>query len=186
MVGAEDRIDTREWQTQNADVYSPGVQRDGSALRKGIIALIAVAAIALLGWFAWSSTRSDDEVPAVVEESATGTAVEQPSPTIVEAPLAVNPPSFDFGAVSKGTRKSERFQLVNNSDQAIPVAVSRSQCRCLWFQHPQIIPPNSTSTLTVTVDGARAKSGNLNEVVTVSSKENAITSADFEVTAAIQ
>lgn len=188
MIGAEDRIETREWQPQGADVYSPSVQRDQTGLRKLILALIAIAAIALLGFFAWSATRNGDDSPSVVEES--GAELEpgpEAEPAIAEAgPLAITPASFDFGAVEKGTRKSGRFQIANNTDSALPVAISRSACRCLWFQHPQIIPPNSTATLTVTVDAARAKSGKVAEVVTVSSKDDSAITADVEVTAAIQ
>ena len=186
-IGAEDRIDTREWQTVGGDVYQEPVARGGGA-RKAAIALIALAALAVLGWFAWSATRGedDDAAPVVVEETTTVPAEAEPTPEVVESPISATPATYDFGTVAKGTRKAGRFQLVNNTDEAIPIAVSRSQCRCLWFQHPQILPPNATATLTITVDGARAKSGTLSEVVTVSSKENATTSADIEITAAVQ
>lgn len=187
MIGAEGGIENREWQTGGADVYSPAVQPDQSGLRKGILALIAVAVIALLGFFAWSISRPDDDAPTVVEESDTaGEAAPEPTPATVEAPLAISPQSFDYGSVARGTRKSGRFQIANNTDSPIQLAVSRSLCRCLWFQHPQILPPNSTATLTITVDGGRAKTASVNEIVTVSSKEDSSITADVEVNAAIQ
>lgn len=188
MIGADDRIENREWDPQGADVYSPSVQGDQTGLKKLILALVAIAAIALLGFFAWSATKNGEDSPAVVEES--GADLEpapESEPVIAEAgPLTITPASFDFGTVEKGTRKSGRFQIANNTDSALPVAVSRSECRCLWFQHPQIIPPNTTASLTVTVDAARAKSGKVEELVTVSSKDDSAVTADVEVTAAIQ
>ncbi|HUF16747.1 MAG TPA: DUF1573 domain-containing protein [Thermoanaerobaculia bacterium] len=187
MIGAEERIEEREWQAQGADVYSPSVQRDQSGLRKGILALIAIAVIALLAFFAWSVTRTADDSPAVVEEAGSEAEVTpDPTPVVIEQALAISPASFDFGVVAKGTRKAARFQIVNDTGSALPVAVSRSQCRCLWFQHPQIIPPDSTATLSITVDAARAKSGNLEEIVTISSKNDSSITADVEVIASIQ
>lgn len=188
MVGAEDRIEEREWQTGAPETYSPVVQRDQSGLRKALLALVALAAIAFLGFFAWSATRDDSDSPVIVDETvAAGGTTPEPTPAVVEAgPLAINPSSFDFGAVERGTRKSGRFQIANNTGAPMPLAVSRSQCRCLWFQHPQIIPANSTATLTITVDAARVKSGGVDEIVTVSSKDDSAVTADIEVTAAVQ
>lgn len=186
LIGADDRIETREWKTSHEDVYQ-GPPSAGGGVKKAAIALIAIAAIAIIGWFAWTATRGEDESPRIVEETSTATATEQqPTPEVVESPLSASPATYDFGSVAKGTRKAGRFQLVNNTDESIPIAVSRSQCRCLWFQHPQILPPNSTATLTITVDGGRAKTGPLSEVVTVSSKESPTTSVDIEITAAVE
>ncbi|MFP5246680.1 MAG: DUF1573 domain-containing protein [Thermoanaerobaculia bacterium] len=151
-------------------------------------AVIALAVIAGLVWWASSDRMKPAAETPIVEEPVTTAPVETaatqppPSPT----PLAVTPPSHDYGTIRKGTRATRQYELANNSDEPMTVQVARSACRCLFYEHAPVIPPKGKENLTVTIDGARAKAGELRETIQVSAKSNPAMKASFDVIATIR
>ena len=163
---------------------------EGSDARSRVVLIVAAALIALvaIGWLIW---RASDKPEA-------GTVVEQPAPTTAtiteETPaaapaarlLVVTPDSIDYGELRKGTRATRQYEIANNSDEPITVQVSRSVCRCLYYEHAPVVPPKGKESLTVTIDGAKAKAGPLLESVKVTSKSDPTVLATFDVTATVR
>jgi len=168
------------------------VQRD-SPLRALAIVLIGFLVVALAGYFFWKyvqgqrAGRSDPAAAAAMSTAPeeTATTLKEITPEPLPAGFTISPPSQDFGRIRRGTRATRQFELTNNTDAEIPLAVSRSSCKCLWFEYVAL-PPGASSTLTVTIDAARAPKGTLRETVKVSSKTNPEISENLEVTAVIQ
>ena len=79
-----------------------------------------------------------------------------------------------------------QFQVANTSDTVTEIDVSRSACRCLYYDYNAKIPANGKETITVTIDGARAKAGPLQEQVEVHAKKDASISSTFTVQATIK
>jgi hypothetical protein len=155
-----------------------------------VVAAILVVLL-LVAFVVWRFARTNEPADTIVEEATTAvpsTIAEEPVPPTVAPrdPLAVTPEQYDYGIVRKGTRKSQKFTLTNNSEAPLVVTTSRSQCRCLWFEHPASIPPGGSGSLTITVDGARAKSGPLSEVVQIGVKDRADLTAEVEVRGTVQ
>lgn len=168
--------------------YDTGERRPGMPLGR-VIAIVAIALIALgiLGWLVWRDS-GDEPQEAIIDTAATDTApVTEPTPE-PEAPsaLSVTPASHDYGTIRKGTRATRQYEIRNNSDNPITVTVSRSACRCLYYEYEALIPPKAKESLTVTIDGAKAKSGALNERVQVAAKNDPAVSASLAVVAAIE
>jgi len=154
-------------------------------------ALVAIAVIAYLVFKPAGADRG-----AVVEQpsattttttttTAPATVAEQPPATVAEV-LTITPPSHDYGTIRKGTRATRQFEVRNQSDEPISVQVARSTCRCLYYEYNEAVPPKGKETITVTVDGARAKAGALRENVKVTAKKDPSIAASFDVTANIQ
>lgn len=166
------------------------VQRD-SPVRALAIVLVGFVVVALAGYFFWKyvqgkrAGRSNPAIStatsALPEETAT---VKEIAPPPASTGFTISPPSQDFGRIRRGTRATRQFELTNNTDAEIPLAVSRSSCKCLWFEYVAL-PPGGSTTLTVTIDAARAPKGTLRETVKVSSKTNASLNENLEVTAVI-
>ncbi|MFL6247616.1 MAG: DUF1573 domain-containing protein [Thermoanaerobaculia bacterium] len=158
--------------------------------RVPLILAIAIVALALIGWLIWraSSDRGKDQIV----ETSTSAAVSTAPDTVVEEPaappsaLAATPASHDYGVIRKGTRAVRQFEITNNSDEPLSLDVARSTCRCLYYEHAPVIPPKAKETLTVTVDGAKAKSGELREVVKITKKKDPTVATTVEVNATIQ
>lgn len=187
---------------------------EGTTVSNGRLALIVVAGIvvlALIGWLIWraSSDRAaadvtdtsgtatasvTDTADTVTETSAEpGTIAPAGGDTAGEAPtvppqqsLSVSPEAHDYGAIRKGTRATRQFEVLNSSEEPMAIVVARSACRCLFYEYGQVVPPNGRETITVTVDGARAKAGELAETVKVSSKNDPAIVTSFDVTATIR
>jgi hypothetical protein len=165
------------------------VSDESSAARTFVIILLGFLVIAMLAYFGWryltDKSEGDESVveeqTATVEETATAIAVPEPPPA-----LTMSPPEIDFGTVKKGTRMVRKFEIVNNSDAPLVVKVERSTCRCLWFDYADTIPARGSTSLSVTVDGARAEKGRLQEVVQVSSTSGSDINAAAEVRAVIE
>ena len=79
-----------------------------------------------------------------------------------------------------------QVQLTNDGAAPLTVTVARSQCRCLFYEYNGTIAPGKRETLTVTIDGARAKAGTLRETIAVSSKSDPTQKTSFEVAANVQ
>lgn len=166
------------------------VQRD-SPLRALAIVLIGFLVVALSGYFFWRylqgrpAGRSDPAAATVSSTSPEETATLREIAPEPAAGFTIAPPSQDFGRIRRGTRATRQFELTNNTDAEIPLNVSRSNCKCLWFEFVAL-PPGGSSTLTVTIDATRAPKGTLRETVTVWSKTDQKVSENLEVTAVIQ
>ena len=175
----------------------PNMVPGASAPRVALIIIVAVIALALIGWLIWRA--SSDRKPAatttdaVVEETTTtNTVTTTPEPgtiapvTSVADALGVAPPANDYGLIRKGTRATRQFEISNSTDAPISIALSRSTCRCLYYEHSEVVPAKGKETVTVTVDGARAKAGTLHETVKVTAKKDASIATSFDVTATIR
>jgi hypothetical protein len=169
---------------------------EGKAEPRSLVPLIlaaALIALALIGWLIWHASSGRGRTPAIVETETTNavvstapdTAVEEP-PAPVASALAASPASHDYGVIRKGTRAVRQFEITNNSDEPLSLTVARSACRCLYYEHAPVIPPKAKETLTVTVDGAKAKAGELREVVKISKKTDPAVATTVEVNATIQ
>lgn len=146
--------------------------------------LLVLAVIAGLMWRASSDERPI--TPIVTESSPPATAA--PVTPVRAAPvvLSVEPPAHDYGALRKGTRAARQFEVANSTNQAIVITIPRSACRCLYYDYANVVPPKGKETITVTIDGARAKAGSLQETVTVTAKNNPSVTASFDVNATIR
>ncbi|HEX2059717.1 MAG TPA: DUF1573 domain-containing protein [Thermoanaerobaculia bacterium] len=152
-----------------------------------IATLVALGAIGGLIW--WAS--SDRPADTIVEDTAGTTAPATAPDTLAEEPaapgvLAATPSSHDYGEIRKGTRAVRQFEIANNSDQPLSVDVARSQCRCLYYDYAPVIPPKAKESLTVTIDGARAKAGELRESVRITSKADPSVATSVDVIATIR
>jgi hypothetical protein len=161
----------------------PPVESTGP--RTILILVIGVVVLAVLGYFIWRfATRDEATGPA------TTTAVSDTLPPVSTQPakpiLTVDPQTQDYGIVSRGSRATRQFELLNNTDQPMTIRAQRSGCRCLWFEYSDTIPPQGSTTMTVTVDGAKAPSGPLHETVEVASRADPKITTTFEVVADIQ
>lgn len=152
----------------------------------GVVALLALAAIAWLIWRASSDRRASDET--VIEEPLTTADAGTVAPEPAEPPslLLATPQAHNYGVIRKGARATRQFELTNNSEEPISVEVARSACRCLYYEHAPVIPPKAKESLTVTVDGAKAKAGELHESLKVSAKSDPAIATTIDVTATVQ
>ena len=157
------------------------------------IAMIVIAAIVVLGaigYLVWRP-RTTPKPAAVVEQPVTTGSLPTTStapPTIATpvSTLKITPALADYGVIRKGTRAVRQFEVVNASGEPIELQVARSTCRCLFYDYKSKLAANAKETITVTIDGARAKAGALQEQVDVSAKGNPAATASFTVQATIK
>ncbi len=180
-------------------IPSPGAPQEGtyepgpsSGSRMTLIAAAAIIVLALIGWLIWraSSERGTSRgrpgaAATAVTEAAPVTAPVIPAPQ-PPASLVVAPAVVDFGTVSKGTRAARQLEITNNTADTIAIQVSRSQCRCLFYEYSDKVAPKKKETVTVSVDGARAKAGPLDETITISAKRDPNVSTTFQVSGAVK
>jgi Protein of unknown function (DUF1573) len=165
------------------------------------VALIIMAGVVVLGLIGLMIYRASSErrhpATAVEATAANETMATNPSstgPSVAETPpapvavgaITVRPASADYGTIRKGTRAVRAFVVNNTTTAPIEIAVSRSACKCLFYEYRPTVPAKGKETVTVAVDGARAKSGPLSESVQVSSKKAPSVTASFQVTATIR
>lgn len=179
------------------DYEDPGVMNPGGGMRVLLILGAAVLALALIAWLIW---RASSDRPAstgtVIEESTTAADTTTTAPATVEetdtiAPasaeaLIVRPLSQDYGLVRKGTRVTRQYEVTNNTEEPVSIVLSRSVCRCLYYEHAPVIPPKAKESVTVTVDGAKAKAGTLRETIKVTAKSAAANGTSFDVIATVR
>lgn len=183
----------RAWQTAPiAPTPEPEPAPTGDGLRSsiGIVAagIVVLAVIALLVWYFLSAEKPPEafqDNPAV-STSPVITETHAPAPAVQPLPLSATPSDFNYGTIRKGTRATHQFTLANGTDTPITIATSRSTCRCLWFKHAPSIPPHGTTSLTITVDGGRAKKGAVDEQVQVSAKGTTQIMAAIHVVANVE
>lgn len=179
---------------ETIDYVTEGSDSRSRLLLIGLAALLALGAIAGLIW--WASDRRGNDTPAIVEQptatdSATTVVEDAPAASTTRGaanarPLTVTPDSVDYGIVRKGTRTTRQYEIANNSDEPLSPQVARSTCRCLYYEYAPVVPPHAKETLTVTIDGAKAKPGPLLESIRVSAKSNPSIVATFDVTATVR
>ncbi|HVE73348.1 MAG TPA: DUF1573 domain-containing protein [Thermoanaerobaculia bacterium] len=174
----------------------------GGGMRVVLIFGAAVLAFALIGWLIWRASSDRPAADATIEETTTPaetttttSAAAEPEPgTIapVERPAAaaaagmiVTPRAHDYGLVRKGTRATRQFSFRNDSDDPVTIALARSQCRCLFYEYEGLVPPKATESITVTVDGAKAKAGTLRETISVTPKSGGA-GTSFDVIATVR
>ncbi|HEY0139997.1 MAG TPA: DUF1573 domain-containing protein [Thermoanaerobaculia bacterium] len=167
-----------------------GRKAGASGGRLVAIVLAGLLVLAAIGWLVWrgsSDRATDDPVLSTADTTDTAPVTEPTTTTVAEAAgLSVAPASHDYGTIRKGTRATRQYEIQNNSDSPITVTVSRSACRCLYYEYTALIPPKAKESLTVTIDGAKARSGALNETIQVAAKNDAGTTASFTLNAEIQ
>jgi hypothetical protein len=182
---------------QFGDETSPGIDLPpGEEVPRSRLALIAIAAIlalALVGWLIWRASSGRAGEGPIVEDMSAAPIATDSDVAPVENPalpastgLAVKPLAHDFGVIRKGTRATRQFEIANDTDEPVTVQVARSACRCLFYEHAPVIPPKAKEALTVTVDGARAKAGELRETIKVTAKTDSSVATSFEVIATIR
>jgi hypothetical protein len=153
-----------------------------------LIIVVGVLVLGAIAYLIWRASR--DRSPA---GTTTGTVVEQPvtpatADTIAPATAApaaatiapaatgggalkITPAMADYGIVRKGTRAVRQFELVNGGAEPVPYDLSRSACHCLFYAFHSPVAAHGKETVTITVDGAKAKPGTIDEPVTVKEKK---------------
>ena len=157
-----------------------------------VSAIVALGLIGALLWYASRDRKPDDGV--VVEDTSattattTATATTDTTGTVVpvESVLSVSPPAQDYGVIRKGTRATRQFEVTNRSDQPVTMTLARSTCRCLYYEYQGLIAPKGKESVTVTIDGARAKAGEVRETIKVTPKSGSADGTSFDVIATIQ
>lgn len=173
-------------------VAPPAVESDevspSTPLRVVGIAVAALVVLAVIGWLIWRASSDERPVAPIVTEQTETTATEAPVTPVPAAPAALSaePPSHDYGAIRKGTRATRQFEIANSTDQPITIEVARSECRCLYYDYANVVPPKGKETVTVTVDGAKAKAGTLRETIQVTSKSDPAVATTLDITATIR
>jgi len=174
------------------DYEDRGVQ-PGGGMRILLVLGAALLALGLIGWLVWrASSDRAATTETVVEEStaADSTALVTAEETVTAFAsanaLEVRPPSQDYGLVRKGTRVTRQYEVTNNTDEPITISLARSTCRCLYYEHAPVIPPKAKESVTVTVDGAKAKAGALRESIRVSVKSDTTIGTSFDVIATVR
>src|SRR6476659_5718662 len=147
-----------------------------------LMALIAIAVLGVIGWLIWrASSDKKTTTPQVIEQPASttnadtaATAAVTPVPVPVAASIRIAPEVADYGTIRKGTRAVRQFEITNLSATPLSITVARSACRCLYYEYDAKakLAPKAKEALTVTVDGARAKAGALDESIAVTSKDD--------------
>jgi hypothetical protein len=171
--------------------------RSGSGARVALIIVAALIALAAIGGVIWWASRDRVKSGTAVDvatatstttttTAAPATVAEDTAPPVVADVLTATPASQDYGTIRKGTRATRQFELRNAGDDPITISVARSACRCLFYEYRSLVPPKGKETVTVTIDGARAKAGALRESVKVSAKNDPSTATSLEVMAKIQ
>jgi hypothetical protein len=158
------------------------------------IALIIGAGVIVLGIIVWLMWGASGEKPVARSINTETTPVTEslppqpvtPAPKPVVASLSIEPASQDYGTIRKGTRAVRQFQVTNNGDTPFKLEVARSACRCLYYDYNSTLAPHKKETVTVTVDGAKAKRGTLHEKLALSSKSDASVTGSLDVTATIK
>lgn len=173
---------------------APAEGDDGTVMRVALIIGLAIVLLGVLALFVWKFSGAR---PAPTETAATETAVAPPpkEEPVTPAPepkpepkslLGVSPQQHDFGSVAKGASAVRTFEITNRGKSPLTLEISRSKCRCLWYDPPKSLPPGGRGTLTIRVDGSRAPAGILTESVEISAKGKSDASAVIEITADVK
>ncbi len=172
----------------SASMYEPTV---GAAPQSRLM-LIVVAGVVVLGllmWLIWRASSDRKRPTPIVEQRPAVTSAAPPAvtPAPAAAPaLKIVPALADYGTIRKGTRAVRQFEVTNTTDRPVQIQVTRSACRCLFYDYNGKLAPKGKETITVTIDGARAKTGTLQEQLDVTAKKDPSVRASFAVQATIR
>lgn len=180
-------------------VDEPAAANAGS--RTLLIIVVGFLVIAAIVYLIWRASR--DRRPTT---TTTGSVVEQPvtpatadtiapattapaastvAPAAGGGSLKITPALADYGIVRKGTRAVRQFEASNSGDAPLDIQVARSNCHCLFYEF-RAIPAHGKGTITVTVDGAKAKAGTIDETIAVTSKKDPSASGTMEIRAVVK
>jgi hypothetical protein len=172
----------------------PADRPSNNSSRVLLMLVIAVAVLGIIGWLIWrASSEKKSTAPQMIEQPPstttpdTGTTAVTPA-AAPAASIRIAPEVADYGTIRKGTRAVRQFEITNMSSTPLTITVARSTCRCLYYEYDTKakLAPKAKEALTVTVDGARAKAGALNESIAVSSKDDPNASGTIGVRAVIK
>jgi len=164
----------------------------------GRLILIVVAGaivLAIIGYLIYrasgdrgakSTTVITESTSAPVTTTTSPVTIEPVTPAPAAGGITVSPVVADYGTIRKGTRATRQIEVTNTGAATVSVKVARSQCKCLFYEYKDTIAPKGKETITVTVDGARAKAGTLQETIDVTSKADPSMAASFQVSATIK
>ncbi len=180
-----------------ASYESVPVNRTGNSSRVLLMLVIAVAVLGVIGWLIWrASSEKKADAPQVIESPATSTVAEggtaggtvTPVPVAATPSIRITPEVADYGVIRKGTRAVRQFEITNLTSTPLSFIVARSACRCLYYEYnaKSKLAPKAKEALTVTVDGARAKAGALEEQIAVTSKDDPSANGTIGVRAVIK
>ncbi|HEY2323958.1 MAG TPA: DUF1573 domain-containing protein [Thermoanaerobaculia bacterium] len=195
----ESGVGSRELKASQPDSQLPTPNSPPPAhdSRIAMILVAGVIVLGLIGALIWYASRDrgkvkpvTTETTTVASETATNDTTPAPSaPQPVSPPpsaLSVAPAIADYGVIRKGTRAVRQVEVTNTTDKQLDYTVSRSQCRCLYYEYSGKLAPKKKETLSVTVDGGKAKSGSLAETLTITAKKDPSVTSSFQVTANIK
>ncbi len=178
------------WNGRSPEEETGPMTRRPAGSRTFLMVLLAVLLIVILGgiiyWTTGPSSPEEESAAALVAEPATASETTAREPEPEPAKLAIQPDHHDFGAVKKGTRTVAGFTLTNMTDQPLRIAIDRSNCRCLWYDYPASIPAHESVPLQISIDGARADQGPVEETVRIFSKSDDAFSAEVKITGEIR
>jgi len=160
-----------------------------------LMLVIGLAVLGVIGWLIWRASSDKKPAQQVIEQppsttnaDTTTTAAGTIAPVPVAASIKIAPEVADYGAIRKGTRAVRQFEITNLTSTPLSITVARSACRCLYYEYDTKVKlaPKAKEALTVTVDGARAKAGALNESIAVTSKDDPNATGTIGVRATIK
>lgn len=158
------------------------IWRAGGDRRKPVTPVAEQPAVTQPAFDTAADTTIAPVTPAPVQPpAATGTAV----PAEVANSVMITPALADYGTVRRGTRATRQFQVINTTTAPVSIKVSRSECRCLYYEYTDRLAPKKKESITVTIDGARAKPGILQETIQISGKSGTPL-AQFQVQATVK
>lgn len=179
----------------------PAPEPAGTGTRMVLIVAGGIIVLGIIGWLIWraSSERraksgSITETTSTSSTAAAGTESPiAPAPSLTETTgttaagvLKIVPALHDYGVIRKGTRSVHQFDITNSGASPIDIQVARSTCKCLFYEYNGHLAPKKKESITVTVDGAKAKPGALEEQIAVTAKRDPLISATFTVRATIK
>jgi hypothetical protein len=175
----------------------PTNRASGNSSRVLLIFVIALAVLGVIGWLIWrASSEKKANAPQVIETPSTSTATETgtaggtvaPLPVAAASSIRITPEVADYGVIRKGTRAVRQFEITNLTSTPLSFVVARSACRCLYYEYnaKAKLAPKAKEALTVTIDGARAKAGALEEQIAVTSKDDPNANGTIGVRAVIK
>lgn len=179
---------------QPASTYRPPATPTGAQSRMAMIVIAGVVVLVIIGWLIWRASSDRKSASPVVEQQPISSTNNATPPAVTPAPVAapvpvtlkITPAANDYGTIRRGTRAVRQFQVSNSSNSIVDIEVARSSCRCLFYDYNSKLPAHGQETITVTVDGARAKPGTLQEQIEVRAKKDPNNAATMTVQATIQ
>lgn len=156
-----------------------------------LIVVAAVLVVGLIGWMIYRASRDRRHPDSITETTTTTVTAPAPVAEPVAPPpaagvLAVTPASADYGSIRKGTRAVRQFEVTNGTTSPMAIKISRSNCKCLFYDYREALAAKGKETISVTIDAARVKGNALNETVQISSKKDPSVNTSFNVVAAIK